>query len=93
MQRSGILTCFYTDRLFLPVNIIRTAFHKRNRVLKFQQSILLFMQIALRARPACGEHALVRSDGLLSRRKIAVFLSLREQIVQKQYGARIIVYG
>jgi hypothetical protein len=94
MQSSRILTCFYTDQLFLPTDIIRTLFHKRNRVLRFKQSVFLFMQIAHSciARTA-NKHALVKSDELLPRRKMTVFQRLREQIVEKEYGTRIIVYG
>jgi hypothetical protein len=93
MQSSRILTSFYTDQLFLPTDIIRTLFHKRNRVLRFKQSILLFMQIAHSciARTA-SKHALVKSDELLPRRKMTLFQSLREQAVEKKYGAMIIVY-
>jgi len=95
MQSSRIST-LYTDQLSLPADIIRTVrvFHKRNRVLRFKQSILLFMQIAHSciARTA-SKHALVKSDELLPRRKMTVFQSLREQRVEKKFGTRINVYG
>ena len=40
-----------------------------------------------------SKHALVKSDELLPRRKMTVFQSLREQIVEKEYGTKIVVYG